>query len=250
MRVQGDGKATLDDSARAAKTASAAMTNLYTAWKKFADESLTGPIQTLADALNALGSETTGKIIKGLAIGGVALGGAVLARKTYNVGKGLFGGAAGAVGGALGGMPLPLPVYVVNKHMSLTPDAWGGAAAGGAAGAAGRGGLLKRFGARALPLAGAAYTGYEVGGAINEQFIEGTAASDVIGRLAAGFLAAFGNAEARAALARERSARELNGTIKLEVTTADGVNVRSRGVQMDNDVEVEVESGLRMGGAW
>lgn len=251
MRVQGDGKATLDDSARAAKTASAAMTNLYTAWKKFADESLTGPIQTLADALNALGSETTGKIIKGLAIGGAVLGGAVLARKTYNAGKGLFGGgAAGAATGVLGGMPLPLPVYVVNKHMSLTPDTWGGATAGGAAGAAGRGSLLKRFGARAIPLAGAAYTGYEFGSAINSNFIEGTVVSDVIGRGIAVALAALGNEEARAALASERNARELNGTIKLEITTADGVSVRSRGVRMDNDVDVEVESGLRMGGAW
>ncbi|HJW80824.1 MAG TPA: hypothetical protein VJ396_01160 [Acidiferrobacterales bacterium] len=238
MQVQGDGKATMDDSARAAKTASAALTNLYTAWKKFADESLTGPIQSLANVLNALGSETTGKIIKGLAIGGAVLGGAVIARKTYNGVRGLFGGG-GVAGGALGGLPLPLPVFVTNPG-----------AAGGLAGAAGRGGFLKSFGARALGAAGAGYAGYEIGGAISRNFIEGTAASDVIGRITAGFLSAFGNSGARAALESERRARELSGTIKLEVTTADGVSVRSRGAQMDNDVDVEVESGLSMGGGW
>lgn len=239
LAMQGGGSQLLADSARNAATASAALTNLYTAWKKFADESLTGPIQSLADALNALGSENTGKILKVLGYAGVALGGAVLARKTYNVGKGLFGGgAAGGIGGALGGLPIPLPVLVTNPGAT------------GLAGAAGRGGFLKSFGARALGVAGAGYAGYEAGSYISRNFIEGTAASDVIGRITAGFLAALGSSEARDALASERNARELNGTIKLEVTTADGVSVRSRGVRMDNDVDVEVESGIRMGGAW
>jgi len=253
LAMQGSGGQLLADSARNAATASAALTNLYSAWKKFADESLTGPIQSLADLLNALGSENTGKILKVLGYAGLALGGAVLARKTYNVGKGLFGkGAAGAAGGALGGMPLPLPVFVTN------PGAAGGlaGAAGGAKGAGRAGGLLKRFGSGAValaqrhPLLATAGLSYAAGTAINKGFIEGTTMSDVIGRAVARMLAALGNDSAQAALNSERRANELKGTIKLEVTTADGVNVRSRGAEMDNDVDVEVESGLRMGGAW
>lgn len=146
MNVHADGSTTIKDSARAAKDASAALTNLYTAWKKFADESLTGPIQSAADVLNSLGTETTGKVIKGIAGVGVALGGLVLARKAWTTGKGLydfFKGSAGKAAGGLGaGMTGPIPVYVVNGP---------GVAGGGAGGGIGEG--LAKSGNRAGKLA-------------------------------------------------------------------------------------------------
>lgn len=158
MSLQADGTTTLRDSARAAHDAQGALDNLLTAWKAFADSSLTEPIQAAADALNALGSENTGKAIKWLAYGGMALGGLVLGRKAWSAGRGVVdmfrggGGAAAAAGrlGGLGGLPLPLPVYVVNSRMSLMPGELGGGAAGEAGAAmSGRGGKVGRFLGRA-----------------------------------------------------------------------------------------------------
>ncbi|EGJ49053.1 tail tape measure protein [Desulfocurvibacter africanus] len=164
MAVQGDGTTTMRDSARAARDSSAAMTSLYTAWKQFADSSLTGPIQNLADTLNSIGSETTGKIISGVAVGGAALGAAVLGRKAWNAGRGLFGrgGAAGAADG-LGGMPLPLPVYVVNSKMGLAPDQWGGDALGGGRGSRAGRSVASRSGRISRLLGGGGRLGRWVG---------------------------------------------------------------------------------------
>lgn len=118
MAVQADGTTTIKDSARAAATASAALNNLLTAWKQFADNSLAEPIQHLADVLNNIGSKNTGRIIEGLAIGGTALAGAVVANKAVRFGGRMLGfmkgkkggGIAGAIGEAAGATP----VFVVN----------------------------------------------------------------------------------------------------------------------------------------
>lgn len=154
MNVQADGTTTTKDSARAAKDASAALENLYSAWKKFADESLTAPIQSAANVLNALGTETTGKVIKGIAGVALALGGLVLARKAWTTGSSLYdffrGGAGKAVGGLADGITGPIPVYVVNG-----PGAQGAAAGAGAA--------LSSSGNKAARLAGAAKVAGRIG---------------------------------------------------------------------------------------
>jgi TP901 family phage tail tape measure protein len=85
---------------------------------------------------------------KELLLGGVAAGAAGFGalklggRMLAGVGKTL----AKATG--LGGLPVPLPVYVVNSRMSLLPGEYGGGYAGGAAGGAkgGRSTLGKRGG--------------------------------------------------------------------------------------------------------
>lgn len=225
MSVHADGATTTRDSARAADTASAALTNLYTAWKKFTDSELTGPIQSLADKLNSLEPGTVDrwmKVAKWVAIIG---GGLVIGRKVYQAGKsvaGMFGkggvgGAAGAAGG-LAGMPLPLPVYIVNKHMSLTPDAWGGGkggpaggpAAAGKAGMAARAGQVLKMGVTSAPLAAvgggvaaAGLAGYGVGTLINDYLIDGTKLGDSIGRNIAVVMATFGHQGAKDALAAD-----------------------------------------------
>lgn len=214
IRLQGDGTTTMADSARMAKTASAALQNLFAAWKRFADSELTKPIQSLADALNSLDKETMDKLMQALKYGGLALGGAILLRKVGGLIGGRAGGvgpvAGGAAGGLGGGMPLPLPVYVVNKHLSLTPDAWTGAGKG-AGGTAGRaGGKLRAaaaIGSSLFSLGAAGAAGYGAGTIINKAFVEGTGFGDALGRGIARILAFAGNTEAQAALASERRAR-------------------------------------------
>lgn len=170
MAVQGDGVATTEDSGRAAKDAAAAMTSLYTAWSKFADSRLSGIIAKAADALNALGAEGADTAMSLLGVGAGALGALVLGRKAWSGIKwagGLFGGkggAAGAAGGLLGGMKTPLPVYVVNKQMSLMPGEYGGGWQGGptknARNLSNRGGKLTKT------LAGAGKWAGRVGGGL------------------------------------------------------------------------------------
>lgn len=118
MQVSDDGAQLLEDSTRNAKTASAALTNLQTVWKSFADSNLTKPIQDLTAALDQLSPERVDEIMSSLATGAVALGGMVVASKvirTAAAAKSLFGGrrggAAGMLGGAVGGAT---PVIVTN----------------------------------------------------------------------------------------------------------------------------------------
>lgn len=172
LSMKGDTPQLLGDAATNANTAAAAMTNLYTAWKRFADSGLTGPIQSLADVLNSLGSETTGKVIKGLAIGAGALGAAVVARKTYTAGKSIIGtltgkGGAAAAGALGGGLPVPLPVYIVNA-----PPGGLGGTGGASGGISPKGGKLAALGTRVGQVAGlsAAYgAGYMYGSYLNDQ---------------------------------------------------------------------------------
>lgn len=190
MQIQGDGTTVQRDSARAAQTANAALQSLKTTWGKFADSNLAGPIQKMADALNAI---EPGRLETALDRAGklaVALGGAVAAYKLINAGmtvRGWFSGgkkaggvgaaingAAGRLSGGLAGIKLPLPVYVVNKQMSLTRDAMLGSDGGivpdaGGAGKkrkggktrGGRAGRWGRFAGRAGGMASAAYAAYE-----------------------------------------------------------------------------------------
>jgi len=262
MQVQGDGATTMKDSARAAKTASAALTSLFTAWKRFADESLTGPIQDLADLLNGISSETTGKIIKGAVVTGL---GALAAGKAYNIGSRFLGKGkkgAGGLGGGLGGMPLPLPVFVVNKQMSLVGDALTGGEGGSGKGAKpgkGKAGLLKRFGGKALkfggPLAAAGAAGFGAGTVVNKQLIEGTAASDVIGSSIAEVLSFFGNKEAQQSVARSdkyekviQQEQNFNGRLQISIDS-NGTPVVKQLSSDNENMELQVDSGMTMAGA-
>lgn len=131
MRITGDGSAVQADSARAAKTANAALQSLKNTWDSFADSQLAEPIQQAADALNSIGPEKMMQTLNTAKNVALVLGGVVLASKAIGVAanvQSLFGkkgGASATAGGipGLGGLKLPLPVYIVNKQMSLTKDA-------------------------------------------------------------------------------------------------------------------------------
>lgn len=202
---------------------------------------------------------TTGALI----VGTTAL--ASLARSL--LGKIPFiGGAASDAAGTAAGLAqgqlvkqagLATPVFVTNFPSGSSGAGGGvqGAVAGAVAGAAIRGGLLARLGGLLAPLGtsagiGAAALGtagvlsagaggFELGSAINRNFIDGTQLSDQIGRAVAIALATFGNQDARDALnARNREA--VNGQIKIEL---DDKRARISQVQTRGPIDFNFASG-------
>jgi hypothetical protein len=144
LNVQADGSTILRDSARAAKDAQGAIELLYTAWRKFADEKLTGPITKMADALNSLDPKTIESALTVAGVGAAGLGALVVGNQALKFGRGISGlfrrGKKSAPGSGLGSGTFgdAIPVYVVNGPMS----SWGGAAGAAKSGKTGRiGGL-------------------------------------------------------------------------------------------------------------
>lgn len=139
LQLTADGTELTQDSERAAKTAASGINALTTAWKKFADEELTGPIKSLTELIDGIESDT---LNTGLKIGGgaaVALGTAVAGKKVFDVGRkaaGLFGrgkkpvnsNAKGNGFGGFGGAGVT-PVFVTNM-----PGVGLGNSVGGASG--------------------------------------------------------------------------------------------------------------------
>lgn len=182
MAIEADGSTVQRDSARAATTANAALQSLRTTWGRFADANLAEPIQKLADALNAIDPQRLQTALQGAGILAAGLGAAVAAKKAVNAGqavRGWFGGgkktaAGAALSGASGlaGLKLPLPVYVVNRQMSLTRDAMLGkdggavppvAAGGGKSGKApGPGQRAARTAGRTAGVAAVGYAAWDV----------------------------------------------------------------------------------------
>lgn len=142
MALTADGTTVQRDSARAAQTANSALQSLRNTWGRFADANLAEPIQKLADALNAIDPERLQTALRAAGMVAVGLGGAVAVKKAVGAGQAVRGwfsggtkaGAGAAIQGAssLAGLKLPLPVYVVNRQMSLTRDAMTGKGAPGA----------------------------------------------------------------------------------------------------------------------
>ena len=112
MNVNADGTTTIKDSARASKNASAALTNLFTAWKKFSDSKLTKPIQSFADALNSMEPEKIERIFNAIALGAGAFIAITAAASTIRSLKTIGSVFRGSKGG---GTPGVQPVFVVNS---------------------------------------------------------------------------------------------------------------------------------------
>ena len=274
MEVQGDGATTMNDSARAADTMAGAMRNLTSAWTNFADDNMTGAVQSAADALNSLDQETVDRWLKigGIALGGlgVAIGGRFLGKlgsDYLSAGRKVLGRGRGGVGGALGGAVSgvsPIPVYVVNNPGMGGPSGSGrrGPRGGGAAARSrrifnpmrnlGRApvGSIGALGAGAIGTAGLAVgaagaAGYGVGTLINKTLIDGTETGrkigDSIGEAVARTLAFFGNDEAQRAV--EYNDRRDAGTLKIEVNQEGRVTsvTPARG---DNGPDMDVDLGM------
>ncbi|KDM91391.1 phage tail tape measure protein [Photobacterium galatheae] len=165
LAIYGDGSAVLQDSARAAKTANAAMVSLKTAWMNFADQNLAGPIAGLADAINSLDPETLETTLKVATGVGGALAAAYAVRKTWQVGKsvaGLFSRGGDGDGGSGDTPDLPGGDDVSKVYVTNMPDS----GMGGTSGAGRRRKRVRRRGAR--PMGGA-------GRSPGMSFLKGTA---------------------------------------------------------------------------
>ncbi|EGQ8094312.1 hypothetical protein G4T96_000794 [Vibrio cholerae] len=126
LDISGDGTSVLQDSARAAQTANAAMMSLKTAWMSFADDKLAEPIADLADAINSLEPETLEKALTGATALAGTLGAVWAGKKAYGMGKSVVDFVRGSKGEG-GDMPnLPtgdvMKVYVTN----MPADGFGG----------------------------------------------------------------------------------------------------------------------------
>lgn len=181
MALEADGSTVQRDAARAAKTANAALQSLRNTWGRFADANLAEPIQKLADILNSIDPQRLQTVLQGAGLMAAGLGAAVAAKKAVNVGQAVRGwlgggkkaaGAGAALSGASGlaGLKLPLPVYVVNRQMSLTRDAMlGKDGAGQGTGGdgkpgktPGRGQRAARYAGRTAGIAAAGYAAWDV----------------------------------------------------------------------------------------
>ncbi|WP_051867845.1 phage tail tape measure protein [Vibrio sp. ER1A] len=141
LAIEGNGTAVIQDSARAARTANAAMMSLKTAWLSFADENLAEPISEMADAINSLEPETLNTTLKaatGLAVG---LGAAWAARKAWKIGSSVAGFFKGGKKGGAGSLP-GLSGDVQNVYVTNMPmGGFGGAGTGGKSKTKGRKGI-------------------------------------------------------------------------------------------------------------
>jgi len=165
--VVADGQGILKDAAYAAQDFTSAMSALNTTWKKFANGNLAGPVQELADAINAVDQTTVQNWLnvgKNIAYAGAGI---IAARKAFQFGKGaldLFGvgkgkgipkGVADVFGSGV------MPVYVVNMGAGgmggagNLPGGPGGAGAGTGAGAGRMAKVFRGVGKVAAPVVGA-----------------------------------------------------------------------------------------------
>jgi TP901 family phage tail tape measure protein len=120
LDLQSDGTTILKDSARAANDAKSNIENLQTAFYRFADSKLTGPLSKVTDGLNQLAEDPDKfqRVFTGIAIGlGAIVAVKGLATVTTLIGniKGLRGGKVGIDVAGAGGAGMP--VFVTN---------WGG----------------------------------------------------------------------------------------------------------------------------
>jgi TP901 family phage tail tape measure protein len=132
----GDGAMIMKDFAFWSKETAAGISDMKTQFKELSDEHLAKPIEAFTDALDYLNKHpiiTKGGLYALLGLGGLALGGKLFGGLASMYGKGKGKAGSGGAGGMLGGMGGPMPVYVVNKHLSMLPGAggWGGAGMGG-----------------------------------------------------------------------------------------------------------------------
>lgn len=132
LSISGDGTAVLQDSARAAQTANAAMMTLKTAWMSFADEKLAEPIADLADAINSIEPENLNRALTGATALAGTLGAVWAGRKAYKMGKSVVDFVRGPKSGG-GANVAGLPsgevsnVYVTN----MPSGGFGGGMEGG-----------------------------------------------------------------------------------------------------------------------
>ena len=283
MNVMANGNQIIKDSETNAQGANAALGSLLTAWNKFADSKLTGPIQSLAESLDGLSTDKVDMLTKSLGYGAAALGAFVVASKIaggVNSIRTAFRGRGSAVAGAAGGAGSPMPVMVVNW-----PGGGGDTAGGrgrnariagsagrtrGLLGLAGRGGKL--LGRAVGPLGALMYGADFVGAAMNGDTkgmagagggaagaVAGAAAGAVIGSIVpvigtaiGGLLGSLlgslgGEYLARAAIGDP--AKDRKDTVDISLKIDSDARTQVKGLASSRpEVGVEVDTGYAMAG--
>lgn len=198
LAIHGDGTAVLQDSARAAQTANAAMISLKTAWLSFADENLAEPIADLADAINSLDPSTLESTLKVASGVGGALAAVWAGRKIWKMGESVAGLFRG--GGTDGESPPGLPDGDVSKvYVTNMPDSgFGGAGSGRRKKRYGRGRAQRRYSAgrplgrlsgssllngagRRLPYLGALLGAVDIGSTLMDGSLSGSQKATQVG---------------------------------------------------------------------
>ncbi|WP_199464884.1 phage tail tape measure protein [Vibrio sp. bablab_jr001] len=205
LSISGDGTAVLQDSARAAQTANAAMMTLKTAWMSFADEKLAEPIADLADAINSIEPENLNKALTGATALAGTLGAVWAGRKAYKMGKSVVDFVRGPKGGGAGVPGLPSGevsnVYVTN----MPSGGFGGGMEGGRTRKRGKprtrsmpGRTLGKLGGltRKLPYIGAALGALDIGSTLMNDSLSSKEKSQQVG----GTVGSMGGAMAGASL--------------------------------------------------
>jgi hypothetical protein len=270
MNVQADGTTTINDSARAAKDASGALSYLFTALKQYADSELTEPIQSIADSLNSLEPEKLQrvfKVIAGGAAGLIALSLAASGIRSIKTIAGVFrGGKAGGVGSSIPGLAGGVqPVYVVNFPGAGLPGVGGSINKGTVPGkrnfrsiaraafnqrnmkgvaALGAGALTTA----ALAVAASAATGIGIGTVIDKKLQKSEGGREFrhnLGGTIATILARLGSKDAQAALDREFNRdTDLGGTLKIKIDSEGRTKVTQ--LEKNGGLDFDVDAGMAM----
>lgn len=196
MAAVGKGEQTMADSARAARDAEGALTNVYTAFKRFTNVTFSPDLQRFADTLNSVDPEAAQRWLKIAAAVGTAVGALVIARKLFNAGKSIAGGIGDIVGagktkgdgGGVAGAAGVARVWVVNMPgggFPGGPDFPAGDTPGGKPGKKpSRAARLGNIAGKGLALTGAGAVGWEIGSMISDA-ISGSSIENAIGRAVA-----------------------------------------------------------------
>lgn len=264
MNIHSNGSAILDDSTRAAKNATNGLKNLHTAWQKFADSNLTGPIREVAELLNGLSSDTAQKAIGVAAYGGGAIIGASLAKKAYSGTKNLFGGSG-----------VDINKSSVKSSSALRRSSlMNGSAAQKSAGRMSKFGRLASYGkslggslAKGIPLILGSAAKLVISNPISASAIAGVGVGTVAGNalketalhdsIYYGFqslLAAFGNDSAKRELTMQKLLDDrveltpgAKASLEVKVTAADGVSAKVHNLRADG-MDVDIDNGTLMVG--
>ncbi|EGR1038382.1 hypothetical protein EFU28_01175 [Vibrio cholerae] len=209
LSISGDGTAVLQDSARAAQTANAAMMTLKTAWMSFADEKLAEPIADVADAINSIEPENLNKTLTGATALAGTLGAVWAGRKAYKMGKSVVDFVRGPKGGGANVPGLPSGevsnVYVTN----MPAGGFGGGMEGGGSRKRGKprtrsmpGRTLGKLGGltRKLPYIGAALGALDIGSTLMNDSLSSKEKSQQVGGTVGGMGGAMAGASLGAAM--------------------------------------------------
>lgn len=206
LSINGDGTAVLQDSARAARTANAAMMSLKTAWMSFADENLSEPIADLADAINSIEPDTLNDVLTGATALAGTLGAVWAGRKIYKTGKSVVDFVRGPKRGGGANVPGLPSGEVSNVYVTNMPSGgFGGEMEGGRTRRRGRprtrsmpGRTLGKLGGltRKLPYIGAALGVLDIGSTLMDGSLSSKEKSQQVG----GTVGSMGGAMAGASL--------------------------------------------------